>query len=658
MEIDFTANFLQGAVFEESTFLSNNNLLTANFNENVTAYLSYKYNTEKDYGFQSMAENKIKLGPINKELSFTNSNSTFKSLPNGTQLILLDRQRNNNTYYLNLSGQDGVNATTVNLSDFVDSNGYAYQERWVSELLNLDIKPDTSGLWYLTDEEHATLKHDGQFYRIKENTDTVESNMYSITFTEDVFEEKYYLVVFIPNSSLEIIENKNGVNQKNDLNGYIGTDLSFTGDVLYNLNYKLINGTDEDGRVQTPSTYSFLSGYSQTITDMTNTDEFDIYNMFTGGNDKYINIDVINKIHISEGQAFEASTSMLYRLDLSLPYYSKKGESDNIVLTESNDFPLGCYSDNVKFFVYTMKDGVPTYYTYLNGAWYPSNDKIAAYGYEWNSDGSNMKLMFGDGNTAMSLAGLRTMLLNPANSDLNHDLYIETSMHLYMSTMAVEKVIAGSTVEGGAYTKINYTGLIASSVNEFESTTYNTAELGKVRYWQSVTGLSEITLNANDPAQLGINVNDMAQADGIILLTGIYDLSKMNNPNKILAKSAKIDFELSLQQKQGDGTYIDVDINDYISNIKINGYSGTTYSDIKMNGSWETLNDTKNKFIIPIRLEVKTEIESTNKNYSSYRIVLKGVIKDSNNETVNIPKNTQDYITYIITRINTNGIWE
>lgn len=77
-----------------------------------------------------------------------------------------------------------------------------------------------------------------------------------------------------------------------------------------------------------------------------------------------------------------------------------------------------------------------------------------------------------------------------------------------------------------------------------------------------------------------------------------------------------------------------------------------------VNGSWETLNDTKDKFIIPIRLEVKTEIESTNKNYSSYRIVLEGIIKDNNNETVNTPRNDQDYITYIITRINTDGIWD
>lgn len=658
MEVDFTANFLQGAVFKEETFISNNNLLTANFNENTTAYLSYKYNTEKDYGFQSMAENKGKLGPAHKELIFLNSNSTFKSLPNGTQLILLDRQRNNNAYYLNLKGQDGNNATTIKLTDFIDSNGNAYEERWVSELLNLEINQDPSGLWYLTDEEHATIKHDGRYYRIKEAEDTVESNIYSISFTEDMFEEKFYLVIFIPISSLKLIEEKNGTDQKNDLNGYIGTSISFGKDISYNLNYKLINGTDEDIRVQTPSTYSFLSGYNQIITDLTNTDEFDIYRMFTGGNDKYIDIDVVNKIHISEGQAFEASTSMFYELDLSLPYYSKKNTGDNIVLTESNGFPLGCYSDNVEFFVYTLKNEVPTYYTYSSGAWYSSADKIAAYNYGWDSDGTNMKLVFGNGKTPMSLSGLRTMLLNPENSDLNHDLYIETSMDLYMSTMAVEKVIAGSIAEGGAYTKINYTGLIANSIGELETTTYNVSELGKIRYWQSITGLSEIYLNANDPSQLGINVNDMAQADGIILLTGVYDLSKMSSPEKILSKASKVDFELSLQQKQNDGTYANVEISEYLNNVKINGILNTKYSDIKINDSWETINNTGDKFVIPIRVEVKTEIESTLKNYSNYRIILRALIKDENEEILNAPRNEADYITYTITRINTDGIWE
>ena len=656
MEVDFSATFKQGAVYTDSLFEGVKDPLTVGFNEYATGLIKYTYNTEENYGFKSLAENGAKLGPVEKTLIFTNPNSAFKSLPNGTQFVLLDRQNEDKAYKYILTDQNGDDATEISLTNFVDSEGKNYQNKWISEIFNFTVQGSTEGMWYETDEANALLKIDGKYYRLKTSNDEDTSKICSITFDETKQTEQFYLVMFIPNSSLEEIENHNGINQKNDLNGYILTMLAFGDSVTYNINHKLLDGVTTDVKNQTPSTYSFYSGYSQNITDLSNENVYDIYKVYTGGVGNPIKIHIVDEIHVSEGQAFSESIGMYYKLNVSLPYFSKI--NNDVVLTASNGFPTGCSSENINFYVYTSDGNTKNYYVYNGTTWVPSANRAPALApFDWNANGSNMELILGtNGTNPVSLTDIRTEILKSENSSLNHNIYVETEMDINMPTNVAELVIAGATGENQAYTKLQYTGIISGTEDGFGNSNYKENQFGTIRYYQSIAGFAELSLSANDPTQLGINCNDLTQADGDIYLTAKLDLSKMSTYEKILNKAQYITFNLSLEQRQDSGNYSEVDINDYLVS-KMN-YQETNSLTISKNEdeTWDLLEG--KEFVLPIKVEVNTNIEGANHFSSNYNIILSADIKDADGAVMDVLKINKDYVKYTITRIDVNGIWD
>lgn len=72
------------------------------------------------------------------------------------------------------------------------------------------------------------------------------------------------------------------------------------------------------------------------------------------------------------------------------------------------------------------------------------------------------------------------------------------------------------------------------------------------------------------------------------------------------------------------------------------------------------------RFILPIRVQVNTDVETNNITFANYQIRLTAKLMDAENETLDTPENSvpgndetrdYDYVTYTITRILTDGYW-
>ena len=680
LEIDFTATLSSGTNFKASNFdaIKDDAHLLESVGNPFTAYLTYTYNSDKgsysDYGWQSYinAGGNVAVS-LDRKISFRGT-----ALPVGTQLSLIDCQNGSKVYYYTVI--DTTDSTKIALTDFKDSSGNSYQPESIGELMNVTMTPDNNGNFIKVD---ATGKPEGatedgnynlptvrmkngntyEYYRLKQAGET--GTLYTATVNEDSLVNKitnestvsqnYYLVVTV--AALQTVDN---------LNGSVQTDVS--GAIPHQIHYRTRNGKVEDNHSSTASTYQISKGYQQELSENASgaVKKLTI-------SDSTMLVDVVDKITIPSGQAFQSQDELYQKFSGSL---LKTIAKDTSVSTSAELFPNGT-TGNAEFYVYVMNGTEKQYYIYKDGHWKSTGSTpTKALDYNWTATDGLMDLPLSTDGTidnAVSLQEIRKAVLNAKGTEF----YVEVKMNAKLSASGlnvVPETSTGNTGEPADYIKLAYTSQLSTAK---KSLSYSTARAllqeTHTKYYRDEPIGAQLTYEADEISQLGINLLDLQHLDvdqnnAIIDTTAMYDMSAIKDLANTLSTSKGIRFKIQLQNKKTDqteqynevlsiGSYIHVDVRSENSGKAEVTDNGTSYSwTVPKATYWDSqANELKTGSIfngdaLTQAIRLKVNVKNVNELYSNYRVVLTAEIIQSDNQAVD-HTNASDNIIYTFTKI-------
>lgn len=653
LEIDFTATYSEGANFKAADATQYDNHVLVSSGDTMTGYLTWTYGSARgeavDYGWNTLLEAGGSMGPLNKSITFG------ATLPEGTQLTLVDTAHNNREYHCTV-GAGG--AASVKLTDFADAGNNAYVEPWLSEIVGVAAKEDKDGAWVkLTDaevkgksqvelEKAAGAKVGGAYYRARTSSDTM-GTFYTLSVAkEEPKSENFYLVVRTPAGSAGV-------------NGYTATtvDTSLNEHINYLLRgKKAADGkAAEDGHQNTASTYSVTSNYTH---DLIDNNEGGIKQMVLHDVTYPLTMKVSDTVKFDSNQQYTSSDALYYQLDSSLVNYGKNGSAAG-----AHGYPTGTQG-TYSFYVKVGND----YYTWAGSKWTDAGttETPAIAAKDWSATGGDMSLVLADtSGKAIDLSGIREIAKSHDNK-----FTITMEAKLTMTEPACQAGIIASQ-NGGTdkYTKPNYRAHLSTHA-ETLSTSSNSAYIdGIAGYYRMDVGSSTIALEASKKSQLGINIDDLKSADGEIALVGTYDLSKLTGAEAMISNASTVTYTLSLQRRGKDGYAPVGDISKYITvsgsdKLGAGSLSGSSYvfTDTKAGDAFATRDGNSLAFEHAFRVKVNTDVEGKDQTYANYRLVLTahmfgGGVNDTPVNVSNLGgyKNS-DYVTYTLARINTKGI--
>lgn len=665
LEVDFTATLTGGTVFNKTAYanLGKDAHVLESYGSSMTGLLTYTYNSavgeRMEYGWDGYLADGGSMGVTNKTLVFASSGEDNGNYPMGTQLTLLDCAHNNKEYHYEVETEGGI--SSLSLSDFKDTAGKSYEQRWLSDLMGVAAKTDSSGKWVMTDKASAAASgklDDGTvaYFRPTTKDDTGEHYNLTVEKGKDGKEqspsENFYLVVRFP---------KDDQATAAAVVGKLKSSLSFAGGtsiatrVNQVLRPKFDNKVVKDDVANTASTYSILTGYKQELMDNDATAGPSVPTLTNSGHE--VQLDVTDTISFNSSQVYNDDDLLFYELSTTLGQWATGDKS-----VGSGGFPSGM-SGTVTFYAQVGD----TYYEYKNGGWQASGtDAVASgLGYGWTSDGGEMKLLLGSSNNegdVVSLSGLRKAAKDAGQTSFT----IRAQMTIEMTDEAFTKAIAASSEAGkDNWTQMVFRGQLATKADQLAYTSLAAKVIGNHKYYREGSAYSTISLAASLPSQLGINIDDLRQAtaDGTIGTVATYDLSNASNVDELLSKARSVTFTATLMRKSDtDGNYVSADItkvmsggdkpktNSTVLGAAAKGTKSYSWTDTKnADGKFSTLNG--QKFELPIDFVVDTTKDA--QVYANYRIV---VTAEISGEVINRPGNTSDFVTFTLTRVNTKGI--
>lgn len=659
LEIDFTATYDYGTNFKESNYaqLGKDAHVLTSFGEPMTGLLTWTYNsakgTEVDFGWDSYMAAGGSMKGLGKGILFDGADGR---LPRGTQLTLVDANvdgKAGGREYHYTVGEGG--ATSVSLSGddgFKDSADKPYQERWLSEILDVSATKDGAGTWTVCDNEAdatAKAKLDGKWTLFKvAGADVPGDKRYKLTVPKDKGKEKrasesVYLVVNVPKSA--------GVSK---INGFTNTPGSFDSSssrVAVNMHRVLrpnnaSGGKDPDIQNNTASTYSILSNYGQTVVDNEGKART-LVSQSQDGAAYVLSLDVTDAITFNTDQIYATNDSLFYQLDTSLCKYDA-----NDTLKGVSSFPSGT-SAIAEFYVAIGSQC----YTWdsIGKKWVTCDASTPAFTQTVTDTGNDsLKLTL-----EHNLAGIRA--LATGGSFTVHTVVKEVRL----TPDGCNDVIALSQESGeDACTKMSYIAKLSTRKSGLDTSSLAVTTRGNVGYYRMNKGGATITLSAPDKSQLGINVDDLRPiADGTIGLGATYEVGGLSNAAEVIASAGSVVYTLKLQRRSGpNGSYEDVTgkISDYVTVTEsklatVNAAdSAITFTDsTKENGKFRTQNgDTT--FNLPFTVKVNTQVEQGGQFYANYRLVMTASLVT--NDVASATPQSPDYVTYTLTRVNLNGI--
>ena len=687
LEVDFTATLTHGIHFKSSDYNGLTSHVLDSFDNTITGYLTYVYNSANgkytDYGWQNYVD-------AGGDVAQSMDKRIKCNLPAGTRLSLVDCQDQNKTvYYHEIMAEEAANQEIL-LSNFVNTDNKSFVQKSIGELMGAKAEKNSSGKFIKVDENgkpesgkddqtygkpSVRIKgKDGyEYYRLASDG---ENGAYKITIDEAALKdgntstvsENYYLVITVPS----------GDTNPAFINGGIDTRLNIT--VPKSMNYLLRDGST-DPQNNSSSTYQISRGYEQTLTESLGDDVQPV--KLISAADSVLQVSVKDQITFPNGQAYLKTDQLYQKFVGSLQTnHMVNGELE----TNTSQFP-SVTSGKVHYYVYTENNGIKTYYSYTDGAWSngtTNKQEVIDGGYTWTSDGGNMELILSTDGTlehAVSLQGVRDKIKgNDTNASTT--FYIEAVLDASLPTAGLD-VIPESKLVGGSpedYTKLQYTSLLST---EEDSLTYssNRATLNandtKVKYYRDEPDGVKFTYEADYIDQLGINLLDLGQnvdVDGKyanIDTTAIYDLSAMKNLDNTLRNSTGVRFTLQLLPKNtgtNEEEYSEAlsDASNYLE-VQLNSPDSGTVAESGGTWSWTISKDTyveaeqrnlKNNnvfngtvFTQAVRLKVRIDnTEEAQHFYSNYQVVVNVDILGADGTPVD-DTHGNDNIIYTLTKI-------
>ena len=690
LEIGFTATLSSGTNYRATNYdlIEDNAHLLESTGNAFTAYLTYTYNSDdkglySEYGWNSYINAGGNVAEaLNKSIDFQGS-----SLPAGTQLSLIDCQDNSKVYYYTTNSNTG---NTIPLKDFKDSSGNAFQAVSIGELMGVTATQDNNnGSFIKVDAEgvpDGVTKDDGKTYtaptvKIKtangyEYYRKIETNepgtRYAVTVDESKLKdgvgpiststvhENYYLVITVDD-----------ITSGTNLNGSVQTKITSNG-IPFHLNYRTRKGKATDTHSNTASTYQISHGYEQELRES---------EAVTGAikkvtaTDSSMTVDVIDKITIPSGQAFNEQDELYQKFSGSL---IKTLNQENSKSTSAEVFPNGT-TGTAAFYVYVMDGKTKKYYKYENAEWTEAgNTETKALEYEWTAINGLMDLPLSTNGTidsSVNLQQIRDIVKNKKN-----EFYVEVKMNAKLPANGLD-VIPESQLEGAIltnYTKLTYTSQLATTR---KSLSYSTARAlqqdTRIRYYRDEAAGVQLTYEADEIGQLGINLLDLqnsyldaAKENTIIDTTARYDMSTIKDLSSILASSNGIQFSIQLLNKnttQDTESYAAdaLELKDYMKvSVKSKNAGEVQLTDDNKAYTWTVpkssyWDDDKKIMkassifdgdIMTQAIQLKVNIKNVDHLYSNYKVVLSVKIIGQNG---NVVENTTaaDNIIYTMARV-------
>ena len=691
LEIGFTATLSSGTNYRATNYdlIEDNAHLLESTGNAFTAYLTYTYNSDdkglySEYGWNSYINaggNVAKA--LDKSIDFQGSSL----LPAGTQLSLIDCQDNSKVYYYTTNSNTG---NTIPLKDFKDSSGNAFQAVSIGELMGVTATQDNNnGSFIKVDAEgvpDGVTKDDGktytaptvkiktangyEYYRKIETDDS--GTRYAVTVDESKLKdgvgpiststvhENYYLVITVDD-----------ITSGTNLNGSVQTKIT-SNDIPFHLNYRTRKGNVQDTHSNTASTYQISHGYEQELRES---------EAVTGAikkvtaTDSSMTVDVIDKITIPSGQAFNEQDELYQKFSGSL---IKTLNQENSKSTSAEVFPNGT-TGTAAFYVYVMDGKTKKYYKYENAEWTEAgNTETKALEYEWTAINGLMDLPLSTNGTidsSVNLQQIRDIVKNKKN-----EFYVEVKMNAKLPANGLD-VIPESQLEGAIltnYTKLTYTSQLATTK---KSLSYSTARAllqdTETSYYRDEAAGVQLTYEADEIGQLGINLLDLqnsyldaAKENTIIDTTARYDMSTIKDLSSILASSNGIQFSIQLLNKnttQDTESYAAdaLELKDYMKvSVKSKNAGEVQLTDDNKAYTWTVpkssyWDDDKKIMkassifdgdIMTQAIQLKVNIKNVDHLYSNYKVVLSVKIIGQNG---NVVENTTaaDNIIYTMARV-------
>lgn len=685
LEIGFTATLSSGTNYRATNYdlIEDSAHLLESTGNAFTAYLTYTYNSDdkglySEYGWNSYINAGGNVAEaLNKSIVFQDSKNF--SLPEGTQLSLIDCQDNSKVYYYTMDSNTG---NTIPLTDFKDSSGNTFQAVSIGELMGVTATQDNNGSFIKVDAEgvpDGVPKKDGKTYtaptvKIKtangyeyyRKIETDESGtLYAVTVDESKLNDGVGLVSTVHENYYLVITVASGTN----LNGSVQTKITSNGIPLH-LNYRTRKGKVEDTHSNTASTYQISHGYKQELTES---------EAVTGAikkvtaTDSSMTVDVVDKITIPSGQAFNEQDELYQKFSGSL---IKTLKQENSQSTSAEVFPNGT-TGTAAFYVYVMDGTKKKYYTYADRKWTEAGStETKALEYEWTAINGLMDLPLstnGKIDSSVNLQQIRDIV-----KDKQNEFYVEVKMNAKLPANGLD-VIPESKLESNLptnYTKLTYTSQLATTR---KSLSYSTARAllpnTKISYYRDEAAGVQLTYEADEIGQLGINLLDLqnsyldaAKENTIIDTTARYDMSTIKDLSSILASSSGIQFSIQLQNKnttQDTENYTNaLELKDYIKVSVKSENAGTVQPTDDKTYTWTVPKssywDANKKImkassifdgdIMTQAIQLKVNIKNVEHLYSNYRVVLSVGIIDQNGNVVGNTTAT-DNIIYTMARV-------
>lgn len=687
LEIGFTATLSSGTNYRATNYdlIKDNAHLLESTGNAFTAYLTYTYNSDdkglySEYGWNSYINAGGNVAEaLNKSIVFQDSKNF--SLPEGTQLSLIDCQDNSKVYYYTTDSNTG---NTIPLTDFKDSSEKTFQAVSIGELMGVTATQDNNnGSFIKVNAEgvpDGVPKVDGKTYtaptvKIKtangyeyyRKIETGESGThYAVTVDESKLNDGVELVSTVHENYYLVITVASGTN----LNGSVQTKIT-SNDIPFHLNYCTRKGKVTDTHSNTASTYQISQGYEQKLTE--SEDVTGVIKKVTA-TDSSMTVDVIDKITIPSGQAFNDQDELYQKFSGSLIKTLENPPS-----TSAEVFPNGT-TGTAAFYVYVMDGTTKKYYKYENAEWTEAgNTETKALEYEWTAINGLMDLPLSTNGTidsSVNLQQIRKIVLDKNQ----HEFYVEVKMNAKLPANGLD-VIPESQLESNLptnYTKLTYTSQLATTK---KSLSYSTARAllqnTKISYYRDEAAGVQLTYEADEIGQLGINLLDLqnsyldaAKENTIIDTTARYDMSTIKDLSSILASSNGIQFSIQLLNKnttQDTESYAAdaLELKDYMKvSVKSKNAGEVQLTDNKKAYTWTVpkssyWDDDKKIMkassifdgdIMTQAIQLKVNIKNVDHLYSNYKVVLSVKIIGQNG---NVVENTTaaDNIIYTMARV-------
>lgn len=609
-------------------------VLVENYDTPVTAYLRWAYPADtfiKDImgGSSGLDWNYNKVLNLN-----VNFGGTEKTIPKGTQFVLIDKNNKNKEYYYTITGKEKYNGEILQLpfSDFTDSSGKAFSEADFSDMVSSQLEftktTKADGSFVADEKGNMTVMIGGKKTTIRTandgDTDRFDLSTYTRNLTED-----YYLTMTTAKAENVLFHQ---------------FQLTTPSSLYPNVSGKINGAVQNNHSVQ----LNFADLFSNTIEVET-----------LEGNTNVVMDDVKNDVNITTVSTITFNTTdkdLISALKALL-------KNNNISIYHSSHIFMNKRNTNggVAEKMIGDIDGIEM----IKGA-----DTIAAY----DSTGVELteppKLEY---DTVCGKASANFFEISEQNNEKAIDLRpwltagetgvapevkIKTSFkiiytHSGIVTQFPERQNSAENTDVGTYVSAR-----SSLAYDAADTTYSSSVSGTVEdskkclYYRNAMTDASLKFNAYHPIssgtpdedrgdgqtkandQLGINTFDEeTETNSLIHTNGIYDASQLSALDK---KNLKIRWTIELQCKQ-DGYTDDLKLSDYLNSVTIKGVDEQTletfnsgelgktkleYSAARDN--FEEL-DNAGLFDVYIDFDVKTgaDLEAVeNAFYSNYKIVL------------------------------------